>query len=175
MCQFQSFDFRIAPMKKLALLITTLSLFGCNSGGEPEADASGQGLAGVTLEAKPDTGRWYTESQVEQGRETFGQYCAACHGANAEATPNWQSLDANGNYPPPPLNGSAHAWHHPLSVLAMVIAEGGEPTGGVMPAWGDTLSDAEIVAVIASFQSYWPDEIYDLWLERERANRGQTP
>lgn len=161
-------------MKKLALLITTLGLFGCNAGDEPGGDSAGQRLAAVTLAAKNGTGRWYTEAQLEQGRETFGHYCAACHGANAEATPNWRTLDANGNYPPPPLNGTAHAWHHPLSVLAMVIEEGGEPMGGVMPAWGNTLSDAEIIEVIASFQDYWPDETYELWLERERANRGQT-
>lgn len=162
-------------MKKLGLLIATLSLLGCNAGSEPETDLSGQSLAEVTLEAKAGTGRWYTESQVERGHETFEQYCAACHGTNAEATPNWRTLDANGNYPPPPLNGTAHAWHHPLEVLSMVIEEGGAPMGGVMPAWGNTLSDGEIIEVIASFQSYWPDEIYDLWMERERANRGQTP
>ncbi|MEX0740483.1 MAG: c-type cytochrome [Pseudohongiella sp.] len=163
-------------MKKLTLLTVMLGLLGCNTASEPEVAtgpaASGQGLTEVTLDVKPGTGRWYTEAQVERGRKTFGQYCAACHGANAEATPNWRTLDANGNYPPPPLNGSAHAWHHPLAVLSMVIEEGGEPMGGVMPAWGDTLGDADIVEVIASFQSYWPEEIYDLWLERERASRG---
>lgn len=162
-------------IRNLLMGIATLSLLGCNSGVESDPDpvASAPGVGDITLDAKAQTGRWYTAAQVERGRETFGQYCAACHGADAEATPDWRTLDANGNYPPPPLNGSAHAWHHPLSVLAMVIEEGGEPTGGVMPAWGDTLSDAEIVEVIASFQSYWPDDVYELWLERERANRGQ--
>ena len=163
-------------MKKLGILIATLSLLGCNTGSESAVEGAEAQLAltDVTLEGKAGTGRWYTQAQVERGRETFAQYCAACHGANAEATPNWRTLDANSNYPPPPLNGTAHAWHHPLAVLSMVIEEGGEPFGGVMPAWGDTLNETEIVEVIASFQNYWPDEIYQLWLERERASRGLT-
>jgi mono/diheme cytochrome c family protein len=55
----------------------------------------------------------------------------------------------------------------------MVIEQGGEPVGGVMPAWGDTLSDRQIIDVIASFQSYWPDDTYQLWLEREQS-RGDS-
>jgi len=54
----------------------------------------------------------------------------------------------------------------------MVIEEGGEPVEGVMPAWGDTLSDQQIMEVIASFQSYWPDTVYGQWLVREQSNRG---
>jgi len=128
--------------------------------------------ASISLEPKPGTGRWYSQDEVVRGKEIFATNCASCHGQNAEATPNWKTLDANGNYPPPPLNGTAHAWHHPLSVLKMVIEEGGEPVGGVMPAWGDTLSDQQIMEVIASFQSYWPDTVYGQWLVREQSNRG---
>lgn len=162
-------------MQKILIVAASLLLAACSGESEPGSGASAPASidpASVSLQPEPDTGRWFSEQQVAAGKETFTQYCAGCHGANAESTPNWKTLDDNGNYPPPPLNGSAHAWHHPLAVLKMVIEEGGEPVGGVMPAWGDTLTDEQIINVIASFQSYWPDKTYELWLEREKASRG---
>jgi mono/diheme cytochrome c family protein len=125
------------------------------------------------LKENPSTGRWYTQEQVTNGRQLFAQYCSVCHGENAEATEQWKTPDSNGNYPPPPLNGSAHAWHHPLSVLDQVIRDGGEPVGGVMPAWGAVLNAQQRLDIIAGFQDYWSDEIYDIWLVRERSARGE--
>ena len=111
------------------------------------------------------SGRWYTQGQVEQGQELFQMHCAVCHGAKAEGTVNWFERDAEGNYPPPPLDGTAHAWHHALPVLERVIAEGGVAFGGVMPGFADTLKEEEIRSAIAYFQSQWPDDIYQQWLD----------
>ncbi|UCH50118.1 MAG: cytochrome c [Betaproteobacteria bacterium] len=113
-------------------------------------------------------GRWYTQTQVERGRLIFAEQCARCHGENAEGTRNWREPDATGNYPPPPLNGSAHAWHHPLPVLARVIEKGGIPLGGVMPSFSGTLDRDQIRDTIAFFQDYWPDDIYARWAEVNR-------
>jgi mono/diheme cytochrome c family protein len=119
----------------------------------------------------PATGpaRWYSLAQVEQGRALFQANCSVCHGANAEATPDWFEKDANGNFPPPPLDGSAHAWHHPLADLERVVKEGGQAFGGTMPPFGPTLDDAEIRAVIAWFQQTWDDDIYERWEKIDRA------
>jgi mono/diheme cytochrome c family protein len=68
------------------------------------------------------------------------------------------------------LNGTAHAWHHPLGVLKKVINEGGIPMGGKMPAFNDKLKDDEKLAVISYFQSFWPDEIYNAWISRGGLN-----
>jgi mono/diheme cytochrome c family protein len=113
--------------------------------------------------------RWYTAAQVEEGTELFRANCAVCHGANAEGTPSWFEQDANGKFPPPPLDGSAHAWHHPRADLQRVVKEGGAPFGGTMPAFGGTLSDEEIQAVIAYFQQQWPDDIYERWTKIDKA------
>ena len=121
------------------------------------------GLTLLTACQEDETGRWYSTEQVAQGEKVFAQYCAACHGYNAEATANWKQTDANGNYPPPPLNGTAHAWHHSLAVLRQQIREGGAPVGGVMPAFKQVLSAQEIDQTIAYFQSKWPDELYQRW------------
>lgn len=115
------------------------------------------------LATAAETDRWYSEEQVQSGKTLYLENCAACHGRNAEATENWKQTDANGNYPPPPLNGSAHAWHHNLELLRRTIREGGKPLGGVMPAFAERLDEAQIDSVIAYFQSQWPAEIYQKW------------
>lgn len=107
--------------------------------------------------------RWYNPAIVDEGQRLFQQTCAACHGRNAEGTSNWKQTDADGNYPPPPLDGSAHAWHHPIPQLLRSIKKGGIDLGGTMPAFGKQYSDQQILALIAYFQSRWPDEIYDVW------------
>lgn len=109
---------------------------------------------------------WYSNQQLSNGEKVFKQNCSTCHGQNAEGTSDWKKTDANGNYPPPPLNGSAHAWHHSIEVLKGTILEGGVQLGGVMPGFSGKLSDAEIDSTIAYFQSKWPDETYQKWAER---------
>lgn len=131
------------------------------------------GLDDITLAPKSNTNRWYFLEQAQRGSIIFSNNCAVCHGKNAEATLNWKTPDANGYYPPPPLNGSAHAWHHSLYVLGRTIYTGGAPVGGQMPAFGSQLSQSDIMDVIAHFQSYWSDEIYQRWLQIEKSARKQ--
>lgn len=159
-------------MKHLYWLVALLGLTvltACNS--EPQASASQADAGAPALTAQPETGRWYSQDEALAGRRLFAANCAACHGRNAVGTPDWRSPGDNGQYPPPPLNGSAHAWHHSYQVLQRVILEGGAPLGGSMPAWRGRLSTDEIRQVIAGFQSYWPNETYQAWLERERQAR----
>ncbi len=113
----------------------------------------------------PETGRWYSKSQVAEGRQLFRSYCAECHGRRAQGAPDWHKPDSDGSYPPPPLDGSAHAWHHPYPMLLKTLREG---SGGRMPGWQEQLSDAQLEATIAYFQSLWPDRAYDLWLQRHK-------
>ncbi len=114
--------------------------------------------------------RWFDQSTVDKGTLLFAQNCASCHGEDAAATANWKDTNADGNYPPPPLNGSAHAWHHSKDLLKQTIEDGGTKIGGVMPGFKGKLSDTEIDAVIAFFQSLWPDEIYAKWAERYKVS-----
>lgn len=111
-------------------------------------------------------GRWYTQAQVERGKTVFSENCASCHGGNAQGPFNWRRPLKDGSYPPPPLNGSAHAWHHPFDMLMRTISQGGAPIGGQMPAFQDTLSKDDRKAAIAYFQSKWDQRIYDAWLDR---------
>ncbi len=109
------------------------------------------------------TGRWYTAEQVEVGKKVYLANCIHCHLEDAKGTQEWKKTLADGSYPPPPLNGTAHAWHHSIEVLLKVINDGGIPFGGKMPAFKDSLSDSEKYAVIAYFQHFWPEDIYQRW------------
>lgn len=157
------------PKQWLAVFPALCVLAACNSEPEPLTTQAASGPLDLT--AQPQTGRWYSLDEARQGRTLFAENCAACHGQQAVGNPTWQTPDANGQYPAPPLNGSGHGWHHPYAVLHQVIVHGGAPMGGTMPAWGDRLSETEIRRVIAGFQSYWPDEIYQNWLDREQRMR----
>lgn len=127
-------------------------------------------LTTFTVSARAENSRWYTDEQVIEGKNLFAANCASCHGKNAESVPDWRKRDANGNYVPPPLNGTAHAWHHSLKILRQTIRKGGKPVGGIMPAFEDKLSDDQIDAIIAWFQSLWSDEIYSMWMQRTQSS-----
>ena len=118
-----------------------------------------------------DIERWNSAEQVELGRTVFTQNCAVCHGAQAQGTvEDWREKLADGSFPPPPLNGSAHAWHHPQEILLRVIDYGGEAMGGKMPAFIDVLEPDEKLAAIAYFQSFWSDDIYRQWMQMGGTN-----
>ena len=114
-------------------------------------------------------GRWYTQSQVSSGKQVFKKNCAPCHGKNADKTKKWKKLLPNGSYPPPPLNGTAHASHHPMKALLSTINNGGIPFGGKMPPFKNKLTEEEKLTAIAYFQSFWSKEIYEGWEQRNRS------
>ena len=83
----------------------------------------------------------------------------------AEKTINWKKTLSDGSYPPPPLNDTAHAWHHPKWQLIEIITNGGAKYDGKMPPFKNILTNEEKEDAIAYFQSLWSDEFYNLWLE----------
>lgn len=117
------------------------------------------------------TERWYSQAQVATGAQVFANNCAVCHGDSAQGTAeDWRERLDDGSFPPPPLNGSAHAWHHPRSLLIQVINEGGVAFGGKMPGFEEALSDDEKFAAIAYFQNFWSDGIYADWVQMGGTN-----
>lgn len=111
-------------------------------------------------------GRWFTEQQYELGKIVYSENCARCHGQYGQSiADNWKRPNPDGTFPPPPLNGTAHTWHHPFHVLMKTIDEGGAQIGGTMPAFGDQLSEEEKIAVIAYFQGWWDDKTYERWVD----------
>jgi mono/diheme cytochrome c family protein len=116
--------------------------------------------------------RHYDPAVLSLGKQVYQQHCSVCHGAQAQGAPDWRKRKPNGKFPPPPLNGSGHAWHHSRAVLRDVIRNGSQAGQGDMPAWQGKLTDNEIEAVISWFQSLWPDQVYAAWYEmQQRGNQ----
>ncbi len=113
---------------------------------------------GVVL--KPDD-----PSVVGLGVEVYAQNCASCHGANLEGEEDWQGRDEDGRLRAPPHDATGHTWHHDGELLFRLTKYGpaeviGDPSYATnMPAYEDTLSDDEIIAVLSYIKSTWPPHI----------------
>ena len=132
---------------------------------------------GPTLETQTGARivRMHDPELVARGRAVFAQHCARCHGAQAEGAPDWRRRGPGGLYPPPPLDGSGHAWHHASTQLKDIIRNGSPPGQGGMPAWKDKLSEEEIDAAVEWFQSLWPNAVYAAWWDTEQRSLGRRP
>ena len=160
-----------------ALLLTILFVTGC---GEQSPEAATARLDRQVADANPTATQFPKPvtrprdfARLARGGQLYQQYCASCHGDRAQGDPNWRQRGGDGRFPPPPLDGSAHTWHHPMDQLKRVIREGGPPGQSNMPGWGDTLSERQIEDIILWFQSLWPDKTYQTWAEMDTRTRAQ--
>jgi len=102
--------------------------------------------------------------QLKRGELVYKRFCSLCHGANLEGQKNWRIRKPDGKLPAPPHDETGHTWHHAdellfgITKLGMIPPYAPENYKSDMPAWGDTLSDDDIWAVIAYIKSRWPEE-----------------
>lgn len=127
----------------------------------------------------PETKEISMNLDIEAGEQLYANSCAACHGANLEGQPEWRSAGPDGKLPAPPHDRTGHTWHHSDSVLFDYTKLGGSEVmkrQGIefesgMPAFGDILSDEEILNILAYIKSTWPDR--ERLLQAERTNAEQ--
>ena len=105
-------------------------------------------------------------AQLGRGMQLYAQACASCHGVKLEGQPNWRERLANGRMPAPPHDASGHTWHHADAVLFAITKNGlvagvTAPKGYAsdMPAFGQSMSDDDIIAVLAYIKSTWPEKM----------------
>jgi len=109
----------------------------------------------------------YTDPEtVARGAEVYEGYCASCHGAQLQGQPNWRERDAEGYLPAPPHDETGHTWHHPDEQLIALTWYGtarlvGGDYKSRMPGFAGTLSQDDVVAVLAYIKSTWPDAVID--------------
>ena len=91
-------------------------------------------------------------AQAADGRKVYGTTCAACHQPTGQG--------AAGTYPP--LAGSEIATGDEAKLIRVVlhgltgeVEVQGETFNGAMPAWGPTLKDDDIAAVLTYVRSAW--------------------
>lgn len=114
------------------------------------------------------------------GATLYADNCASCHGADLEGQPDWQSPGEDGVLPAPPHDKTGHSWHHGDGMLFDYTKLGGQVsieqmgiegfTSG-MPAFGDSLSDAEIKNVLAYIRSTWPERVQEKQATRTEAEQ----
>ena len=127
------------------------------------------GLAQHAVDGGEPPPRSQNAPRAAQGRIVYERHCLECHGQHGKGqSGDWRVRDADGHFPPPPLDDSAHAWHHPTAVLLQVIREGSPQDQGKMPGWQDKLSEQEMQDVVAYIKSLWSDEVYRLWWKMEQ-------
>jgi mono/diheme cytochrome c family protein len=147
--------------KIFATLIVGLGLAGCDK--MPSGEMNQGGGSAASLERNLDP------AQVARGKAVYEKYCLECHGAGGKGQAgDWRVRDADGHFPPPPLDDSAHAWHHPTAVLLEVIRDGSPQGQGKMQAWKGKLSEQAMQDVVAYIKSLWSDEAYTLWRKMEQ-------
>ncbi|MEQ1945427.1 cytochrome c [Mesorhizobium sp. VNQ89] len=102
---------------------------------------------------------------VARGEVVYVTHCASCHGRNLEGQPEWQSQDKEGFLPAPPHDESGHTWHHPDTLLFKITKLGVADAANLknyktrMPAFGEILSDADILAALSYIKSRWPEDM----------------
>jgi len=116
-------------------------------------------MPGIELALRPSD-----KSVVARGATVYTAQCASCHGARLEGQLNWRQRTSDGKLPAPPHDESGHTWHHSDALLIDLTKRGTAAVAGPgyqsdMPAFGDLLGDADIVAVLSFIKSTWPEEI----------------
>ncbi len=133
-----------------ALILAPLAVAACSS-------SPGGSVATPVSQASP------APPSPRTGQQIFVSTCAVCHGAAGQGQPNWHIPKEDGVLPAPPLDGTGHTWHHPDGWLFRVVSQGGkiQESASVpnfksgMPAFGDSLSDKEIIETLTYVKSLW--------------------
>jgi len=109
-----------------------------------------------------------TGRDIETGAALYAGNCASCHGAELDGQPDWRSPGEDGVLPAPPHDASGHTWHHDTPMLLDYTLKGGQATlealgvTGVksgMPAFEETLSEVQVLDILAFIRSTWPERV----------------
>lgn len=174
---------QITQQYLIAALLVLPAIYGCEKRDAQAtktnavAVAEAEAVADADLNKQPaeKVKRWYPGEFVLHGSRVYQTHCESCHGVNATgASKDWRKRKPDDQFPPPPLNGTGHAWHHSLPVLLQTISSGSIDQGGEMPAFKDSLTTDERLSVVAYFQQFWPDEIYASWAQNFPAQFKQS-
>lgn len=137
-----------------------LVLTACGGGEKAAvADSGAAGAAGAQV-----------ATAVSAGEEKYAQVCAVCHQANG--------MGVEGNFPP--LANSEWMTGKPEVPIAIVlhgmqgeITVNGKQYNGVMAAWGESMTDADIAAVITHERTSWGNSASAVTADQVKAVRAQ--
>lgn len=137
-------------------------LVGCAVATLLAATTLGTALALRTASAPPvhfaDAGNF---DMVTEGKQLYRSNCAGCHGRKLQGQLLWQVQDQFFGRRAPAHDQTGHTWQHSDEELFHMTKFGRflttPPTvKSYMPAYGQTISDEQILAVIAYIKATWP-------------------
>ncbi len=141
-------------MKQIAMVVATALLVAACGKKEPETPVAKDA-------ANLQGDRSFSTESLFNGVRLFQEYCAQCHGPEAQGHADWRNPKV---VAAPPLNGTGNEWRRRKQDMIAVIKNGAKRNGEpVMPAWKDRLSDQEIEDIITWYQALWPAEVYARW------------
>ena len=115
-----------------------------------------------------------TPSSGQDGGALYEKHCASCHGKDLEGQPDWMARKEEGRLPAPPHDETGHTWHHFDRQLLAITRDGlaaiapGYETD--MPAFGELLSDEEILSILDYIKGHWPEREKGYQEARSRAD-----
>ena len=116
-----------------------------------------------------------TDRDIDAGAAFYAESCASCHGAKLEGQPDWRTPGADGVLPAPPHDVTGHTWHHDTPLLLEYSLKGGQAAleaRGVkgfksgMPAFEGTLTEDEVLDILAFIRSTWPERAQEVQSQR---------
>ena len=133
-------------------------------------------LACVTTTAQAD--HRFEGRDLSVGAALYAESCASCHGAKLEGQPDWRAPGEDGVLPAPPHDVTGHTWHHDTPLLLEYTLKGGQAAleaRGVtgfksgMPAFEETLTEDEVLDILAFIRSTWPERVQEVQSQRTHA------
>lgn len=96
-----------------------------------------------------------SDNAVDRGEELYNVHCASCHGVKGvgENPLDMYAQDEFG-YIAPPMDSSAHAWHHTDENLVQTILEG-SPRNPRMAAFKNVLNEDNAKDIVEYIKSLW--------------------
>jgi mono/diheme cytochrome c family protein len=100
-------------------------------------------------------------AKVTAGKLVYQRWCAGCHGRRLQGQPLWQLEDQYARMRAPAHDQSGHTWTHPDEDLFYMTRDGRFPsaapaTPSYMPAYSESLTDEQIIEVVAYIKAAWP-------------------
>ena len=145
-------------------VIAVVLAVGCSNGSESTSAFSSPRPADSSTLPVADRAPPLDPALVATGAELYAELCATCHGADLTGADNWKVPNPDGSYPPPPQDSSGHTWHHGDDLLVDLILKGSDFPQSQMPAFGERLTEAEVLNILEFFKSTWgPQERTVQW------------
>jgi S-disulfanyl-L-cysteine oxidoreductase SoxD len=136
-------------------------MVGCATAALAAAAAGGALALRTVMAPTPHFADANDAAVVKEGKQLYARACASCHGRRLQGQLLWQVRDEFAGQRAPAHDQTGHTWQHSDDELFYITKFGRFSTTppsakSYMPAYGQSLSDDQILATIAYIKATWP-------------------